>query len=128
MTQLRTRPVKKKVLLCIDDDKSGLLIRQIFLQSHGYDVLIASNVRDGLAMFEREKVDAVVLDYYLPDMNGDVLAEELKTRRPDLPILMLSAFVIPPEEATANTDAYIVKGDAPKRLLVAIDQLLKKAA
>lgn len=120
--------MKRKVLLCIDDEPNGLLIRQMFLQSQGYEVLIASDVKDGLHLFETTEVDAVVLDYYMPDMDGGKLAGELKKRKPEVPIVMLSAFIALPQEATVHTDAYVVKGEAPKRLLGTIDALLKKAA
>ncbi len=120
--------MSKKILLCIDDEISGLLIRQKFLESQGYEVLIASSVRDGLQLFESANIDAVVLDYYMPEMDGGLLARELKKRRPEVPILMLSAFVVLPDEVTADTDAYIVKGDAPRKLLNTIERLLKKAA
>ncbi len=120
--------MKRKVLLCIDDELNGLLIRQMFLQSQGYEVLIASHVQDGLKLFESTDIDAVVLDYYMPEMDGGKLAEELKKRKPDVPIVMLSAFVTLPQGAIEHTDAYVIKGEAPKRLLGTIDALLKKAA
>ena len=120
--------MSKKVLLCIDDDHSGLLIRRMFLESQGYEVLIASRVADGFKLFEQEHVDAVVLDYSMPEMNGDKLAQAMKQRRPDVPIILLSAFVTLPPEAMAHSDGYIIKGDAPRKLLNAIDTLLKKAA
>lgn len=120
--------MKKKLLLCIDDDFSGLKIRRLFLESQGYEVLIANRVSEGLRLFENEDIDAVVLDYYMPEMNGDHVAEMMKRHRPDVPIVMLSAFVTVPQNVTANTDAFVVKGDAPKKLLNTIDQLLNKAA
>ena len=120
--------MRKKVLLCIDDDYHALLIRRLFLESQGYEVLIAQDAAEGFRLFDRERVDAVVLDYYMPQMNGDILAAAMKQRRPGIPILMLSAFITLPEQATENTDAYVVKGDAPKKLLGTIDKLLKKAA
>ena len=77
----------------------------------GYEVLIANRVSEGLRLFENEDIDAVVLDYYMPEMNGDHVAEMMKRHRPDVPIVMLSAFVTVPQNVTANTDAFVVKGD-----------------
>ena len=127
-SELGQGPAVKKVLLCIDDELNGLLIRQRLLETQGYQVLIASHVDDGLALFEHEHVDAVVLDYYMPEMDGGHLAEELKKRRPEVPIVMLSAYITLPEEAVSHTDAYLIKGEAPVKLLNTIDTLLKKAA
>ena len=120
--------MNKKVLLCIDDELNGLLIRRMFLESQGYEVLIATHVDDGLQLFDQSHVDAVVLDYYMPEMDGGHLARKLKERRPEIPIVMLSAFVTLPEYAMSNTDAYVVKGDAPRKLLNTLDRLLKDAA
>jgi CheY-like chemotaxis protein len=120
--------VSQKVLLCIDDEMNGLLVRQMLLASQGYEVPIASDPVEGLHLFERVHIDAVVLDYYMPVMNGAEVAAELKTRRPHVPIVLLSVFVTLPEEAMEHSDAYLVKGDAPKKLLRAIETLPNSAA
>lgn len=120
--------MKKNVLLCIDDEINGLLIRRMLLESQGYNVLIATHVDDGLQLFDQSQVDAVVLDYYMSEMDGGHLAKKLKERRPEVPIMMLSAFISLPEYAMKNTDAYVVKGEAPRKLLNTFDDLLKKSA
>lgn len=117
-----------KRLLCIDDELTGLEIRKIFLESQGYIVLIAAQGMDGIDMFKHETVDAVVLDYYMPGMNGAAVSQELKRLRPDVPIILLSAFGVDSSDATVRVDAYVMKGENPKVLLETLDDLLRRAA
>jgi CheY-like chemotaxis protein len=63
-----------KTVLCVDDEKIGLRVRKIMLESRGYKVLIAHNGPEGLKVFTENQVDLVVLDYYMPDQNGGEVA------------------------------------------------------
>jgi CheY-like chemotaxis protein len=112
------------VILCVDDEAIGLSIRQALLESQGYRVLTAENGPDALVLFSTETIDLVILDYSMPEMNGDVVAERMKELRPDLPIVMLSAYVDLPSETLALVDKSITKGEPSPVLLGAIAQLL----
>src|SRR6266536_2015846 len=112
------------VILCVDDEAIGLSARKILLESQGYRVLTAENGPDALVLFSTENVEAVILDYSMPGMNGDVVAERMKELRPDLPIIMLSAYVDLPSATLALVDRSITKGDPPPVLLEAIVQVL----
>jgi len=118
----RSTPIK--TVLCVDDERIGLRVRKIMLESHGFNVLTASDGRQGLAMFDQNHVDLVVLDYFMPDMNGGDVAAELRKRRPNLPIIFLSAYFSLPPEALGLANAFITKGDPPDALLEKIDQLV----
>ena len=113
-----------KVILCVDDETVGLSVRKMLLESQGYRVLTAENGRDALVLFSSEDVEAVILDYSMPGMNGNVVAERMKELRPDLPIIMLSAYVDLPSETLALVDKSITKGEPPPVLLEAISRLL----
>jgi CheY-like chemotaxis protein len=114
----------KKVLLCIDDETVGLRVRKLILEKNGYQVLTAEEGEAGLAIFGRESVDAVVLDYFMPGMNGGAIAKVMKGIKPDVPIVLLSAFYALPEGATEGVDAFLTKGDSPEILLKKIGELL----
>jgi CheY-like chemotaxis protein len=96
----------------------------MLLESQGYRVFTAENGPEALVLFSSETLDLVVLDYALPGMSGDVVAQRMKDLRPDLPILMLSAYVDLPCEALALVDEFITKGELPTVLLEVIAQLL----
>src|SRR5581483_7021532 len=109
--QLQPAPIK--TVLCVDDERIGLRVRKIMLETRGFNVLTASDGRQGLAIFEQNQVDLVVLDYFMPDMNGGDVAAELRRRRPNVPIIFLSAYFSLPPEALELANAFITKGDPP---------------
>ena len=117
-------PARPKTVLCVDDERIGLRVRKIMLESHGFNVLTASDGRQGISIFEDNLVDVVVLDYFMPDMNGGEVAVELRRRRPDIPIIFLSAYFSLPPEALEHANAFITKGDPPDALLEKIEQLV----
>jgi CheY-like chemotaxis protein len=113
-----------KTLLCVDDEATGLSVRKMILESQGYRVFTAENGRDALLLFIREAIDLVILDYAMPDLDGGLVAEEMKELNSTVPILMLSAYVDLPGEALARVDKSVTKGDPPVVLLAAIANLL----
>ena len=115
-----------KKLLCIYDELTGLEIRKLLLESQGYVVLIAVRGSEAIDLFQRETVDAVVVDYYMPEMNGSEVARHLKTLRPDIPIILLSAFAA--DSSQSDFDACVMKGEHPRILLGTLDNLLHSAA
>lgn len=112
------------MILCIDDETIGLLVRKAMLQSQGYQVLTATTGPEGLDLFAANPVDAVVLDYSMPGMNGGQIAAELKRRNPRVKILLLTAYVDLSEEALRWVDKRTVKGVSPTVLLEDLKQLL----
>ena len=113
----------KKTLLCVDDETVGLHVRKIILERQGYHVLTASEGAAGLDVFHDHDVDAVVLDYYMPGMNGGAVASAMKKSKPDVPIILLSAYLTMPQSVMDSVDAFIVKGDSPEILLAKIAEL-----
>jgi CheY-like chemotaxis protein len=112
----------------VDDETTGLGIRKMLLESRGYRVVTAENGPDGLAIFSAEPIDLVVLDYKMPGMSGDVVAERMKHLKPFIPILMLSAYVDLPKETLALVDRYLTKGGGPRMMLEAVAELLTRTA
>jgi CheY-like chemotaxis protein len=100
----------RKVVLCIDDELVGLAVRKTLLEHAGYTVLTAPNGPEGLRLFEREVVDAVVLDYFMPGMHGTEVALQMRESKPDVPILLLSAHLGLSERVDSLVNAYMIKG------------------
>ena len=117
---------RQKTLLCIDDNQSSLNICKMILEDFGYKVLTASSGREGLKVFASNAIDAVILDYQMPEMNGELVAAEMKRTNPRLPILMLSGWVSLPESALLLVDEFVAKGDPVEFMLLAIQQLLSR--
>jgi CheY-like chemotaxis protein len=116
--------VKSKTLLCVDDEKVGLRVRKIMLESHGFKVLTATSGSQGLSIFDENHVDLVVLDFYMPGLNGGDVAAEMRRRRPEVPIIFLSAYFSLPPAALDLANGFITKGDPPDVLIEKIQQLV----
>jgi CheY-like chemotaxis protein len=112
------------MILCIDDEQKGLQVRQALLEMEGYRVLTATSGREGLELFAANPVTAVILDYAMPEMNGDRVAAELRRLKPNVKILLLSAYPDLPQEVLALVDGRAVKGTSPVEFLGALRQML----
>src|SRR5258707_3319786 len=115
---------RQKTLLCVDDNQSSLKICKIILENSGYKVLAASSGREGLEVFASNAIDAVILDYQMPEMKGELVAVEMKRTNPRIPILMLSGWVALPESALRVVDEFVAKGDRVELMLLAGQQVL----
>jgi PAS domain S-box-containing protein len=103
-------------LLCIDDEENGLKMRKWLFEAEGFRVFTALDGPTGIEVFEAHPVDAVILDYSMPEMDGIAVAEKLKKLRSSVPIIMLSGYPVP-AEANRSIDAIITKGESPAVLL-----------
>jgi len=115
---------RSRTVLCVDDERIGLRVRKILLESRGYIVLTANSGDEGLKVFDENHVDAVILDYYMPGLNGGDVASQMRRRRPGVPIVFLSAYFALPPEALELADAFITKGDPPDVLIEKLERLL----
>ena len=116
--------MREPLLLCVDDEINGLRLRKIILEAKGYRVLIAVSGAEGLRLFEEHPVELVVLDFLMPEMKGDEVAERLRLLKPDVPIIMLSAYYDLPAKVDLLVDARIVKGESTQNLLDTVARLL----
>jgi CheY-like chemotaxis protein len=114
---------RQKTVLCVDDETIGLRVRKIMLEGHGFHVLTATDGQQGIALFEQNPVDVVVLDFYMPGLNGGQVAAELRRRHPKVAIIFLSAYFSLPPDALELADAFITKGEPPELLIEKIEQL-----
>lgn len=116
--------MQKPTVLCIDDEESELKVRRLLLQAQGYRVLTALDGPAGIHLFKSQPIDAVILDYSMPKMDGGVVATTLKQLRPHVPIIMLSGHGTTPTAAKHSIDAFVAKGQAPAVLLATTASLL----
>lgn len=89
------------VVLVVDDDEAVRNVTAGYLSDLGYDVIEADSGGAALESLDHhDRIDAMVLDFAMPGMNGGELARELKVRRPGAPILFATGYA----DAEALTD------------------------
>ena len=115
---------KAHLVLCVDDEVVGLRVRKILLERAGYRVLTAGDGSAGLRIFSDYPIEAVVLDYSMPGMHGGEVARQMRKVKPDVPILLRSAYVGLPEDVSAMVDVYMTKGEGAPALLDKLSNML----
>ena len=81
-------------ILAVDDDRAVLNLVHQALEDAGYHVLVADGGWKAVEQFENshEPVELLLTDVIMPDLTGPVLAERLRSQRPDLRVLFISGF------------------------------------
>ena len=117
--------MREQLLLCVDDEINGLRLRKIILEAKGYRVLIAPSGAEGIRLFKQNPVDLVLLDFLMPEMKGDEVAERMRQLKPHVPIIMLSAYYDLPVRVDLLVDARIVKGESTQNLIDTVARMLE---
>src|SRR5260370_11753303 len=115
---------QKAIILCIDDEGAVVEGRKEVLEMSEYEVLSAQSGEQGLALFVSHPIDAVVLDYKMPGMNGDQVARQMRRVKPDVPILMLSGYSELPLNELGCVDAFLSKGGSWSTVVSTLDRFL----
>jgi DNA-binding response OmpR family regulator len=110
-------------ILAIDDNSVALFARKKVLEWAGYSVLTAPDPSEAWRMFSENRVDLVLMDYYLPGGSGE-LRRQMKAARPGLPIVVLSGAIDVPGDLR-HTDLFLSKLEAPEAILTKIAQVLQ---
>lgn len=113
-------------ILVVDDDVNVQRLYKEELEDEGYDVIIASNGKSALKKFAEEIPDLVTLDILLPDIDGISLLRTMKQQRPDVPILMSTAFDYRDDFAVWASEAYIVKSSDLTELKSYIERFIHR--
>jgi CheY-like chemotaxis protein len=119
--------MSRPTILCIDDYETSLAGWCLYLQQAGYSVTTARTGQEGLERFAVSPVDLVLLDYAMPDGNGDDVAATMKRIKPDVCILLFSGVPHVPEKARRHVDAFVQKGHSPEVVMSKIRELLESS-
>ncbi len=117
-----------KRILLVDDDTEIIVAMQYSLEAKGYEILVARDGNQGLAMAEREDPDLVILDMMMPKRSGFLVLEKLRRTRPvPMRVIMITANEGSRHKAYAEmlgVDDYIRKPFGMDRLLASVERLL----
>lgn len=91
----------RKVLVVDDDPVVGKSFDRV-LSGKGYAVITASNAQEALNKLDAEDYDVVFTDIKMPGMSGLEMAERVKERRPWLPVVIVTGYGSPDNEARAE--------------------------
>lgn len=115
----------KPLILYADDNVNIVEAWKTLLTQKGYEVLTASDGQEAVVAFVSHPVDLVLLDYHMPQMNGDVAADRMKARKNDVPIALLSADVMPLGSRDA-VDVFVSKSESIPKVLEIVEDLLSR--
>jgi len=118
----------QKRILLVDDDREIVESLRVALTAKGYQVSVARDGNQGLALAEREDPDLVILDMMMPKRSGFLVLEKLRRCRPvPTRIIMITANEGSRHKAYAETlgvDDYIRKPFAMDRLIGSVERLI----
>ena len=105
---------KDTIILVIDDDETILEIITQSLNTSGFTALSATSGQEGLNIAAERKPDAIILDWMMPEMNGNEVLKTLKNDKnlKNIPVMMLTAkdeINNISESLTMGAKEYIVK-------------------
>jgi len=95
-------------ILLVDDNPHGMVARRTVLEELGYTVHAGTNGQEALNVLQHQKVDLVITDFRMPNMDGVELINHIRRLRADLPIILLSGFVEPLGLTEESTGADVV--------------------
>jgi len=117
------------VVLVIEDDRAIALGLRLNLRKDGHEVRMASDGESGLLAALDPAVDLVVLDVMLPHRNGYEVLKELRRRKSDAAVLMLTAKRLESDKIlglTLGADDYLAKPFGLGELLARVQALLRR--
>lgn len=117
-----------QILLVEDEARVADFVRR-GLRAEGWTIDHASSAEDGLEMMASTSYDVVLLDVMLPQMSGDEMCRQLRARRNDVPILMLSAMASTEDRVgglRSGADDYLAKPFEFDELVARIEALYRR--
>jgi DNA-binding response OmpR family regulator len=128
MPEENTEKAPAKRILLVDDDHEIVESMRIALEARGYQILVARDGNQGLAMAEREDPDLMILDMMMPKRSGFLVLEKLR-RTKNMPVIMITANEGSRHKAYAEmlgVEDYLRKPFGMDRLMESVQKLLTK--
>jgi len=120
------RVLGKRILL-VDDDQGARDSIKLLLNIDRHNVVEAKNGQEALELFHQSILDLVIIDYFMPQMEGREVAAHIKLSAPYLPILMITAYMEKLVDVDNPVDAVLPKPFGVAELRQAIGRLLNQS-
>ncbi|MGP4071285.1 response regulator transcription factor [Piscibacillus sp. B03] len=115
-------------VLVVDDEKRMRDLIELYLQPHSYSCMTASHAQEALTIIKRNKIDIVILDIMMPDINGFELCKMIREFS-EVPIIMLTARDNQEDVVKGlkmGADDYITKPFDENELIARMEALLRR--
>jgi DNA-binding response OmpR family regulator len=118
----------KQTVLVVDDEPKILELVKSYLEMNGFNALCAKNGREGMAFFEEQGADLILLDLMLPDFSGEAFCKKIR-QVSNIPVIVITAKV--EEESIINSlnigaDDYVTKPFSPRQLMARVRAALRR--
>ncbi len=118
-------------ILVVDDEPNYLIVISELLGEEGFETITADNGAKALALMKGVDIDLVLTDMQMPDMDGFALLEAVKSNRPEMPVIMITAYGEVEKAVRAMRSGafnYITKPFNNDELLASINKALEHSA
>ena len=120
---------KAKRILLVDDDKNIRILVTELLSTMGYTILEAKDGREAMKLVDIGPIDLVMTDLKMPGMDGIELTRAIRRIKPNLPIIVYSAYRFidtGPVALKAGANEYITKPFLQAKIKQVVERLLKE--
>ncbi len=116
-------------ILYVEDDETLGFVTRDNLELQGYQITHCEDGKKGLTAFQAEQYDLCILDVMLPEMDGFTLAEEIRKKNQDIPIIFLTAKSLKEDKLHGlklGGDDYLTKPFSIEELILKIEVFLRR--
>ena len=79
-------------ILIVDDEKNYLVVLEALLSPEGYEIMTSDKAQEALRLIQESDIDLLLTDMKMPGMTGMELMEEAKKIKPEVPVIMMTAY------------------------------------
>lgn len=117
-------------ILLVEDEENLMQTLALNFEIEGYEVIQAITGKQALKEFKSKKIDLIVLDVMLPEMDGFTVCENIRSENKTVPIIFLTAKSTSSERVEGlklGADDYLAKPFSLEELLIRVQNLLKRS-
>ena len=119
----------ENLILLVDDDPGIIMLVKESLEKEGFRTVSTMDGREAINHVEHYNPDMVILDLWLPDMDGFEICRRIRHRSDSIPILMLTGRRRVDDKLqglSCGADDYLIKPFSPKELVARVKALLRR--